>query len=249
MIEANELMRGNELLYKGVSVAVRKIDDGEIYCCGGSDTTYFETGWKPLSEFSPIPLTPELLEKAGFEKKEMGTSIVYELLLIDSHFEPVRDLKLRYSSKNVSCEVELMPFFKDKRKYKYLHEIQNIYHAIKGEELPFCKHESKAEPKTIYDLLNPLIQYIRKIEADCQFILIDVPENFELPLNREVEKCFTGYIKYEPIFLKFYDYTKDTGRTEVSGIIKDKQLFDYLAERFEDFEKSYTGIKSITINI
>ena len=110
MIEANELMRGNELLYKGVSVAVRKIDDGAIYCCGGSDNTYFETGWKALSEFSPIPLTDEILSKivwnVSFTKHEKNSGS-YSLIIFNSIFT-----------------------------FKYLHQLQNFHYIIKdGEEM------------------------------------------------------------------------------------------------------------------
>jgi hypothetical protein len=73
-------------------------------------------------EAEPIPLTPEILEGCGFERI---SNFFYD--------KWVDNLKLR-----VSLTKDLMTFSYDDTdlpSYKYLHQLQNIYHSLTGQEL------------------------------------------------------------------------------------------------------------------
>ena len=71
----------------------------------------FKSGNSILEDFEPIPLSPEILEKAGFEKCSCGGWKQGELHL--------------YKGFN----------YERKRIIKYLHQLQNLYFSLTGEEL------------------------------------------------------------------------------------------------------------------
>lgn len=76
--------------------------------------------------YNPIPLTPEILEKAGFElRKEYGTSIEidYKLYPLYVKFEHNGGLLITIHEYSSCSHV------------KYLHQLQNLYFALTGEEL------------------------------------------------------------------------------------------------------------------
>jgi hypothetical protein len=79
-----------------------------------------ETIFKPLEDFEPITLTTEVLERIGFENSNGGFRL--------SGFYPQLFLKgnvwIADLVPDTSC-VEL----------KYLHQLQNLYYTILGEEL------------------------------------------------------------------------------------------------------------------
>jgi hypothetical protein len=114
MIQANELRIGNYVSMFGEQNLIVDI----------SLLMDIENG----VEFIPIPLTPEILEKCGF--KETDVENMYE---IDSDkFHTIRVLVGSIS----------FPFLfsKDKEYFKlygikYLHQLQNLYFALTGEEL------------------------------------------------------------------------------------------------------------------
>lgn len=71
----------------------------------------------PISKVDPILLTEEWLYKCDFRKKESGniTTYYHPLIELDAHFFP----------KGVDHTIEI----------KYLHQLQNIYFALTGNEL------------------------------------------------------------------------------------------------------------------
>lgn len=94
---------------------------------------YRQTSWsilKTLSESTesqiwckPIPLAPEILEKFGFEKDNDGiySKLGFMFWLDDIG---VMQLALNYSPIcNAPC--------------KYVHQLQNLIHALTGEEITF----------------------------------------------------------------------------------------------------------------
>lgn len=62
-MEANELMIGDWVLFEGTPATVRGV---EIYCSDLYVQTNLTDAWY-MSNFEPIPLTPEILEKNGFD--------------------------------------------------------------------------------------------------------------------------------------------------------------------------------------
>jgi hypothetical protein len=119
-----ELRIGN---YVEIYGRVEKVVD---VMCDSVNTFYIEGAHYGL--VNPIPLTEELLEKLGFEKYEFfKTRFRYkkgvfefrhgvDLLMIGRHEKAMRC---------ASC----IGLFSDN--YEYVHQLQNLYFALTGEEL------------------------------------------------------------------------------------------------------------------
>ncbi len=80
----------------------------------------------PLLSTNPIPLTHEILEKAGFERDLQFSETFTETYHV-----------------NINCHFELIAFddyfvfhtIAPNLQIKYLHQLQNLYFALTGEEL------------------------------------------------------------------------------------------------------------------
>ena len=75
-------------------------------------------------EAKPVELTPEILEKAGFEKKGEGYRFGTDLYL--SSWQDCIWLLTKYSGIDISPEMPLITS---------LHQLQNLYFALTGTEL------------------------------------------------------------------------------------------------------------------
>ena len=74
-MKANELMIGDYVNYRGQIIKVTSLyDKGGSNEIGWSDK---ESVWVNGRCIEPIPLTPEILEKNGFEKQQFG-NFIYE---------------------------------------------------------------------------------------------------------------------------------------------------------------------------
>lgn len=102
------------------------------------DGTDFEV--EKISTYTPIPLTEEWLVNFGFERQERTDNEKGFVLL---HKEKSKSVYIR-----TFCEPNISGFFnmfnfsechEDKiqfiRKIEYIHQLQNIYFALTGEEL------------------------------------------------------------------------------------------------------------------
>lgn len=83
-----------------------------------------------------IPLTPDILEKLGFEKELLEKNnpeegYYYFLRLSDDKY---CDLSFISGDKNGFLEVCLFPY-SDQFRFQYLHQLQNLYYALTGKEL------------------------------------------------------------------------------------------------------------------
>jgi hypothetical protein len=122
---ANELRIGNYFKTtiskdRGMPIKALAIKgDGIGYTEFGSDYIYVR-----IEDIKPIPLTPEILEKAGFEKsiEVIGGWLYYKddfnICYLDSGI-----VKLQVDDCNYG-----QPF-------KYVHQLQNLYFALTGNEL------------------------------------------------------------------------------------------------------------------
>jgi hypothetical protein len=121
MIQANELRIGNCIFNEQMGQYVTIT--GDILFAVYNDIEINKN-------YHAIPLTPEILEKAGFVKVDAD-----KYLLIfegDWHLEAEDmgeqyDIWLYEDDKNKSLPIAL--------NYKYLHQLQNLYFALTGEEL------------------------------------------------------------------------------------------------------------------
>ena len=115
MIKANELRIGNSILQDGELVFVTPWRLGLIEL----DSVVYE----------PIPLTEEWLLKFGFE------------VINKSYFElKINSIVLEYT-KNLNNECYIMINESIKIYIKHVHQLQNLYFALTGEELTIKENE------------------------------------------------------------------------------------------------------------
>lgn len=107
----------------------------------GSDETYFEKWNEDVIYFEPIPLTAELLESAGFIKDGFHAYNLYlptalqtakTLLSFSGDY-----LYLRQEINDRRFDDSVITLWnKDVMKVFYLQQLQNLYYALTGTELP-----------------------------------------------------------------------------------------------------------------
>lgn len=83
-------------------------------------------GWFLLDMVEPIPLTPEILEKAGFVKVE-GKDSIYDKGQMRLYLGLNGSLCYTEYEKGSYCYLRLI---------QYAHELQNLHYALYGSELP-----------------------------------------------------------------------------------------------------------------
>jgi hypothetical protein len=125
MIKANELRIGNYILINGSIVRIGYGVIQDVYQKNkGIRNQYLNT-----LTHEPIPLTPEILEKAGFVKNPKNESFDLSIrgmgiIVIDDQdhsftiFDNHKDVGFTSASKQIS-----------------VHQLQNLYFALTGEEL------------------------------------------------------------------------------------------------------------------
>jgi len=129
MIKANELRIGNK-----VAMGVHICTINSIHLVPGIDEVHYRvSGFVKFDQYAvydyqvdPIPLTPEILDRCGFKKTKFKWRI------------DEGDAFYLYGSNGFYAPF-VMP------EIKYLHQLQNIYYAMTGEELeykPEMAHEN-----------------------------------------------------------------------------------------------------------
>lgn len=115
MIQANELRLNN-----CYSI------NGKIYTLGTSDFMDFlneaQVNNGSINNIDPIPLTPEILEKFGFEKHTDSQGDAFWYVYTYEDFEFTENGAFTFNG-------SVMPHI------QYLHELQNLYFALTGTEL------------------------------------------------------------------------------------------------------------------
>jgi hypothetical protein len=119
MIKAKELRLHNKVYYNNIVSTVTKVEAEWI----GLDISEpaGNKGSIPASVLDGIPLSPEILEKCGFDKLEEG---VFECSKI----------RIRFF---ISAGVKVYSFAHDEfiSNAPFVHQLQNLYFALTGEEL------------------------------------------------------------------------------------------------------------------
>lgn len=126
VLKAYDLRIGNKILFLGDVVTFKNITEFR------EDGIFWIKTFEPKIEsknfhFKPIPLTEEILLKCGFELK----GIIFRINngfanQFDVNYSLSRDIYYYDSSKHgIYKEVEI----------KYLHELQNLYWCLCGQEL------------------------------------------------------------------------------------------------------------------
>lgn len=128
MIKANELRIGNYVSDRHASESffakVKKLDATRCYY-GGFHSSY--------SDLRPIPLTKEWLERFGFERNE---SKMYDGHL-DVWYIYKYDGNIMFNTELVTDGEIIIQFRRFPIVVKYVHQLQNLYFALTGEELEF----------------------------------------------------------------------------------------------------------------
>ena len=125
-MKANELRIGN--LTKQGKVIFIELDEliGDSFRVEDSDGVQYKNTWMKIQ---PIPLTPEILEKAGFEKTYNSPYRV--------KFDHIKHREIGYTFSDIKDYYENGFRFYDRNiDINYLHQLQNLYFALTGDELP-----------------------------------------------------------------------------------------------------------------
>lgn len=122
MIDVKELRIGN-----WVEVSNRK---GKVYQyeIGSNDFAELENN---SQDFSPIPLTPELLERVGFKIQPQRQSI-YEQGRLRLWFASSRSVALSYLITEDDAKTSV---YIPVGEIKSLHQLQNLFHSLTATEL------------------------------------------------------------------------------------------------------------------
>ena len=131
MIQANELRIGNWISDRGGKqwqidcweapnkVAAKEPYMGELF----EKPMYGHPLTEEVEYLQPIPLTPEILEKFGFEKDEDGIYLFRSCMYWLDDIK-VLQIAIQYAvALNAPCA--------------YLHQLQNLIFSLTGEELTF----------------------------------------------------------------------------------------------------------------
>jgi len=128
-MKANELRIGNKVSYEGSNVTVSTIADDEV-----TFSDYVSFDYPQIKDISGIELTEEWLVKFGFNEDIIfaGSMISKKL-----HYSP------RYNKKEIIISVQFDEFENTNKfillyyhtKIEYVHQLQNLYFALTGEEL------------------------------------------------------------------------------------------------------------------
>jgi hypothetical protein len=111
-MKATELRIGNLVKGKEMNVywTVEAVDSNSIFSYGK---------WRSLDAFEPIPLTEEWLVKFGFEKYKFDH----------------KENQYRYKERLIVSRDGNFVDYGSSVILKHLHQLQNLYHALTGEEL------------------------------------------------------------------------------------------------------------------
>ena len=136
MIDSNEVRIGNLVNYNdgeyGFDDYVVIIEPHEIH-------TYRTIAERiKNAEFHPIPITPEWLERLGFEKNQYKyekinlTETIYTIDVPNDYGGRIigSDYNGEFKIRLEGCDEGKVGDF-----IKYIHQLQNLYHALTGQEL------------------------------------------------------------------------------------------------------------------
>jgi hypothetical protein len=129
-MKANELRIGNWVMAYNSPVQIESIDkDGGInYTSANDEWTVDYWFVYQIKEIDPIPLTPEILEKAGFSNPY---NIGYHLYIDKENTEGF-GINFDDEGWDIGQNHEMFKFHSE---LKHLHQLQNLYYALTGEEL------------------------------------------------------------------------------------------------------------------
>lgn len=133
MIKANELRIGNYILINSKISKIFNVSDEGVNMVIDTLGHFPINEFEKLSDCTAIPLTPEILEKCGF-KRDTVYFYRYSIGSFNIH-KTLKDFKKADTKENrcFRLALDLGEFLKTE--IQYLHQLQNLYFALTGEEL------------------------------------------------------------------------------------------------------------------
>src|SRR6266496_4311131 len=110
-------------IFPGIEYRVEPFED---------DLLQKETPYKSLEELEPIILTPEVLEKYGFKQ---ASDYLHRSVYHKHQYEQVLKIDINILEYKVSLNFASDQKVDLPHHYKFLHQLQNLYFALTGEEL------------------------------------------------------------------------------------------------------------------
>lgn len=130
MVQAIDLRLGNKVwdildnnIHEVTGIKKQKVKDGWYHSIVLDDE---EENHCLQEHLSSIPLTPEILEKCGFNVRHKGAEDEYRDIEIGN------GLSIYEGDKNGCCEAVLETI---ETRCQYLHQLQNLYFCLTGVEL------------------------------------------------------------------------------------------------------------------
>ena len=120
MIKANELRIGNKVDYYGNIVTINYINDTDV---GFSDYVPFD--YPLFDDINPIPITEEWLLRVGFKNDDDGYNLGLDNVLVIEFIEDYAQLATIEGGFSTGIDIH------------YIHQLQNLYYALTGEELKY----------------------------------------------------------------------------------------------------------------
>lgn len=130
-MKSNELRIGNLVMasYDGVKYTKEVVTDIFKY---GINSNYGEADYDE-ERIKPIPLTEEWLIKFGFEKKDANIGLKEEFKKPNNYHYSLKSFGEYYPNmKQIEVLGEHPGFY---IKCEHVHQLQNLYYALTGEEL------------------------------------------------------------------------------------------------------------------
>lgn len=140
-MKTNELRLGNYVSYKEKIYKVTTIhSDNSIRI---TDENGIEYGCYYINGIKPIEITEEWLVKLGFEI-EIGNKHIYSLCAACKEFQIykyISDIDITSEFKHLNYQDFIIQFYTyddsdvSFHNFKYIHQLQNLYHSLTGQEL------------------------------------------------------------------------------------------------------------------
>lgn len=127
-----------EIAAKDLRVGNRLNKDGIVVCIDARSILDISYNDSEACKYKPIPLTPEILERCGFVN-----NIVYRLTIANKDSSPS---ELQWSGGETIC-ICRSGINAIGVSCKYVHQLQNLYYSLTGEELDLGIAISKNEVK------------------------------------------------------------------------------------------------------
>ena len=133
-MKPNELRIGNLILHDKDIVNVTQIINMNGYCINGIGLNGYTHYGNVSNYFKPIPLNEEMLLKLGFEVRESSVCKEYYIGLNDITHDWL--FSITWLEKPELINAPNAPFYRNgKHTIYYVHQLQNLYFALTGEEL------------------------------------------------------------------------------------------------------------------